>query len=431
MKVSPRRNLFHKEEQDFSPYRLILWLVLILVGVYLIYGLYVTEEIEPIFAPTPLPTRTAYSHQLEGEALYLAGDLPGAIQAYEQAIAMDPSNPQTLAELARIQTYYSSLLTFEAKREMLAEALANIERAVELDAFSSEAHAIRALVLDWNASVADTEEQRQDLLAEASQAAVRAVQLDSQNALAYAYQAEVLIDQLQWNQARQLAELAVEREPNLMDTHRVFAYVLEATGFYGQAIDEYKQAAEIAPNLTFLYISIGLNYRQLQFYDQALEYFDKAASINLDLGIKDPLPYVAIAKTYARQGEYFAAARNAQRAIDLDPTDPDLYGQLGDIFFRARNFEGSIPVLRCAVSGCSADQNDQQGIEVTGLPLTDASAPYYYLFASVLSGLNQCEEAIPIMDQLTERYQDQDAELAQIVMGIVEESLLVCQSFNE
>ena len=58
----------------------------------------------------------------------------------------------------------------------------------------------------------------------------------------------------------------------------------ESLGNYSQAINEYKEAMHINPNLTFIYLRIGANYRKLQQYDAALEYFAKAAKINEQLG---------------------------------------------------------------------------------------------------------------------------------------------------
>ncbi len=69
--------------------------------------------------------------------------------------------------------------------------------------------------------------------------------------------------------------------------------------------------------------------------------------------IKDPLPYLAIAKVYAQQGQFLAASLNAEKAVELDPTNADLYGQLGNIYKRGRNFETSIMALKCAVRGCT------------------------------------------------------------------------------
>jgi len=228
-----------------------------------------------------------------------------------------------------------------------------------------------------------------------------------------------------------------------MDTHRVMAYLLESTRYYSQAIEEYKAAAAIEPNMTFLYISIGQNYRQLQLYDQALEYFDRAASINKTIGIEDPLPYLAIAKTYTRQGEFFAAARNAEVALSFDYTNPDLYGQLGYIRSQARNFEGSIPMLECAVEGCEVlfdeffgiiplvDASDEQlqtleRIQVEGLPLNNGSVIYYYVYSSMLSAFGLCDQAEPIMNQLEQEYGGDET-----IMAIVSENRNVCRILAE
>lgn len=422
MRVPQRRNLFHDAGRRSNPFRLLLWGGLIVIGLSTMRGIG-SGEIQPLFLPTPTATRSATSYREEGAAFFNAGDLDAAIGAYEDALAVNPGDYVGWTELARIQTYSSSLLTQELARTRLAEARASIERAVEFAPQDSMAHAVHAFVLDWSAGAAGNAAERQSLLAEASTAATLAVQLDNRNVLALAYQAEVYVDQQQYTQATQYANLAMSLDPNSLDTLRVNAYVLESSGDYSGAIEQYKLAAEIAPNLTFLYISIGQNYRQLGLYEQALEYFDRAASINEGLGIKDPLPYIAIAKTYARDGEFFAAARNAEQAINIDPLNPDWYGQLGIIYFRSRNYEGSVPVLRCAVESCSAAENTDWGVDVSGLPLNDDTLVYYYTYGSVLAALDQCDEATPVLEALRASYAA-DA----LVMGIVNESFEVCAS---
>ena len=72
-----------------------------------------------------------------------------------------------------------------------------------------------------------------------------------------------------------------------MDTHRVYGTVLESLGEYRYAIEEFEKAAEINPNLTFLYIRIGVIYRALKVYDIALDYFAKAIAINQSNGVED------------------------------------------------------------------------------------------------------------------------------------------------
>ncbi|TAK14153.1 MAG: hypothetical protein EPO32_02770 [Anaerolineae bacterium] len=420
---SSDRKIFQPRGRDYRwPLSL---MALVLLGFFWFLNGYLSGRIQPLFLPTPTPTRTAGSYVEEGLTNFAAGNLDAAISAYQDAVNVDPNNVAALIELARIQTYSSPLLTPALAVERLEQARANVDQAVLLDDLNSNAHAVRTLVYDWSAGRSLSVEEREAYLATASQAAVRAVQLDSRNALALAYRAEVLMDQFQFDQARQVAELAVSLEPNSMDTHRVFAYILESTGFYSRAIEEYQAAAALMPNYTYLYIKIGQNYRQLELYAQALEYFDRAAQINATLGINDPLPYVAIAKTYTRQGEFFIAARNAERALEFDPTNATIYGELGIIRFRARNYEGSIPPLRCAVVGCTAAENEDQEVAVVGLPLDNNSVAFYYTYGSVLAALNMCDEGEVILNQVLSLYRSDD-----IIRGIAEEGLAVCRTLR-
>jgi len=210
----------------------------------------------------------------------------------------------------------------------LEEAKASADKAIEIDPDNSTIRAIRAFVLDWYAfNSLISSEQRIELLVEAEREASRAFQLDPENALALAYYAEILADQQKWTQAEKYAAQAVSLNPNLMDTHRVYGYVLETLGKYNSAIQQYQEAVQISPNMTFLYIRIGRNFREgIRNPDRALEYFDKAAKINEQLGIENPNPYIEIARTYTQVGQFFAASVNAEKALTYDPTNANTYG---------------------------------------------------------------------------------------------------------
>jgi len=387
--------------------------------------------VQPLFLPTFTPTRNAVSLLEEARTHFDAGRIddpdpnrPDAIKAYKKAIDMDPQNAKNLSEYAYVLTYASNLLSSEAlRRERLQQALEAITKAVELAPDDSSVHATRAFVLDWNASYQNDAEDTQVMLTDAEQAAVRALQLDPQNALALAYYAEILVDQQKWSQAEQYAKRAAEISPSSMDTHRVYGYVQESLGYYNAAIQEYIKATEIMPNLTFLYIRIGQNYRTLQVYNRALEYFEKAVFINQALGVKDPLPYIAIAKTYSQLGEFFIAARNAEKALDFDPTNADTYGQLGTIYVKSRNYEGALPVLKCAVEGCVAAENELENIDVQGLDLLTPTIAYYYLqYASVNAALNTCDKAMQVQDKVMVVFPNDP-----IMQSIVEENRTICK----
>ena len=232
--------------------------------------------------------------------------MDAAIEAYRKAIELDPNDPVLYTELARVQTYTSALLTTDAERSRrLSDALASIDKAKELAPDSSEVLAVRAFVLNWNSNpILVDDDVSEDLLNKAEAEAVIALQLDSRNTLALAYYAEVLVDQKRWNQAQQYIQQAIERDPSLMDVHRIMAYTYETLGEYNLAIQEYLKAIEIMPNYTYLYIAVGRVYRHLRLYEQALDNFAMAANLNEQLGIDDPIPYLAIANTYSQDGEF-------------------------------------------------------------------------------------------------------------------------------
>lgn len=434
--LGERRPLFRPEKRTSNPYRVLLWMLLIGGGLWLFFGVQ-QGSVEPLFLPTPTPTRTENSYTLEAESEFLAGDLDGAIAAYQEALRLEPGNAHNWAELARIQTYSSSLLSTDPERhQRLQEALESIDRAVELNPDDVYVIAVRALVLDWYAASAlHTPVERQSLLNDAEREAARAYNLDLNNALALAYYAEILVDQQKWGQAQEYIEQAAEIGQEIMDVHRVYGYVWESQGQYRAAIDEYTQATQIYPNLTFLYIYIGRNFRELQVHNRALENFERAVNINAQLGIEDPVPYIEIAKTYVRDGEFFVAALNAKKALEFNPFNANTYGQLGDIYTRSRNYEGALPVLKCAVRGCTAEENqvaeevlgEGNGVAVENLPLTSGTVAFYYLrYGSVLAALsrpnqNYCPEALEVLNEVRRTYPEDP-----IFNSIIDENVAIC-----
>ncbi len=469
MNVNRKRPLFQRRSES-NIYRMFFWVILILGGIWLIRSVQ-QGEIKPLFEAPPTPTRTSDSYKLEAEALFTAGKLNdavdtngnvisiGAITAYQQAIHVNPNDAEALANLARIQTYSTQLLTSDPERKArLAEALASIDEAVKIAPDDSLVHAIRSFVLDWNAnkSIVCTPaelaargncQEFEKLLAEADQESTRARQLDNANPLALAYFAEILVDQQKWTQAQQVIDQALTIDSSKMDVHRVHAYVLESLGEYSLAIEAYDKAIALAPNLTFLYLRAGLNYRVLalnspneevgnQLYEKALEYFDKAARINQQLGIQDPVPLISIAKTYSQMGQFFVALRNIEKALEFQPYNPDIYGQLGVIYYKNRNYEGSIPALKCALLGCSAKEScdvrggcaeGDPGVDVVGLELSSSTLDYYIYYGSALALLGPlndtyCPESNRVMKQIRDAGYTSDP----ITARNVEANELIC-----
>jgi tetratricopeptide (TPR) repeat protein len=448
MATKIRPKILHFRETKTAPnsYRVLLYVLLLLGAVWLLLQVNRGQVTSP-FMPTPTPTRSVQSYILQAEAYFQAGKLDDpasdndAIDTYKKALLIEPDSPLILAQLARIQTYTSRMVSTDQQRlVVLEQARDNIRRAAELSPDDSQVLAIKAFVLDWNASSnLITNDEREAYLAEAEAAANRAYLLDPDNALALAFYAEVLLDQQKWDQALEYADQAVQRSPDLMDTHRVYATVLESVGEYGEAIRQYQRASELAPNLTFILLQIGLGYRNLEDYDTALYYFDQAAEVNKQLGINDPLPYIAIAKTYTQIGEFFIASRNAETALRFSPESADTYGQLGSIYVQARNYESALPALQCALEGCTAEENKiaqdlvdqgllENSVAVEPLELTNLNVAYYYIrYGSVLAFLSDvengyCNKTVTLMARLRQLYPDDE-----LLMSNAEDNEATCR----
>ena len=467
MNVAPRRPLFNRKPQS-NIYRMFVYVVMLLGGVWILQQVN-KGNIKPLFDPTPVPTRAIQSYLEEGVANFQAGNLGAAITAYQEALKMNPNDAKTWAELARIQTYSSTfLITNPEKKARLLEASESAKRAVDLAPEDSTAHAIYAFTLDWNAnSFFHTNEEVQSYLQQAEQEALIAQQLDNTNTLALAYYAEILVDQQKWNQAEIIMKQALERPDasQYMDVYRVSAYVQETLGQYNLAISEYEKAIAIEPNMTFLYLRIGANYRRLAFakasregdeaarpiYLQSLDYFDKAVKINKQIGVDDPGPHLSIARTYSQLGEFFIAARNVQTALRYEPTNADIYGQLGIIYFRSRNYEGSIYSLKCAIRGCAGEDSclgrglercfpdlGENPVTVQGLAIEPNTIVYYYTYGSVLAALsrpkaNQCPEAMQVMQEVRNELKvnpDDYTDGRDTIISIVEAGEEICASLG-
>ncbi len=481
MQLEGDRLPFGDSRQRSRPARIAILLALIVGGV-LLTRLVEAGQVEPLFLPTPTPTRTAFSYQEEGQAHFSAGDLERAIAAYQQAVSLTPNRPELWAELARIQTYSSALVaTNDQERLRLQEAKASIDRAVELDDENSYAWAVHILVYDWLAGAAADEAERQGYYLIAEQSVSRATNLEGSGALVQAFDAELNVDQLNYAQAEDKINQAValaDGDGDQMDVHRVHGTVLESLGRYEQAIEAYQRALAQAPNFTFLHLRIGANYRRLGDADRAIQSFRQAALINSQLGIKDPIPHLAIGRTWLQEGEFITAARNVEAAVSIDPSSPTLLGFLGIAYFKARNYENAEDALQCAVLGCDvetqtwllcsrlrvldctddqlaeveaqalqvdaaaaeqlylellcigqgleADQCDAQRMAelspgVRGLTLGPETLEYYYTYGSVLAFAEECSEAEQIFQQLERGYSED-----QIIMEIIEEGRLIC-----
>ena len=129
-------------------------------------------------------------------------------------------------------------------------------------------------------------------------------------------------------------------------------------------------------------------------YTKAVDEFSLAAA----LIPTDPLPNLYISRTYNKAGDIAKAIQYGEQALKNNPLDPDLYGNLGSLYYRNKEYDKAITDLRIAVRGGLAPD----GSAIKGIPLSydNNVLSYYWRYGLALARQNQCNEAVQISQAL-------------------------------
>jgi tetratricopeptide (TPR) repeat protein len=382
-------------------FRIAILLLLIAAGIYL--DREIIPSVPQPFVPTVTPTRDPESYVIEAETLFNEGKLLQSIDTYTGAILQQPDDPTLFISRARAQIYAGQYL----------DAQTSAEDALLLNPNNSMAHVMRAWALDF---------QGEFLAAES--AIKRALELDPNNAMAHAIYVEILVDSYQTSTgtfeglelAAEESRVALDLAPNSLESHRARGYILEATGNYEEAIREYQEAIAINGNIADLHLSLGRNYRVLGVYDKAVEEFTRANALNPG----DPTPDLYISRAYATVGEYAKATQYAETAVNDNPADANLRGNLGVMYYRNFQWPEAVEQLKIVVAGGATEDN--QPIEPIALANDTRIAEYYFTYGLVLARLNRCGEALQIAQQIQARVPTDE-----IAVANAQEVVTICQ----
>jgi tetratricopeptide (TPR) repeat protein len=399
-----------KKRRRSNPWRILLLLILIASALYM-WQFYV-PTVPPLFIPTQTQTRSPASFVLEAESLFQAGRLAQAEASYQEAIAVNPREAAYYIELARVRMFAG----------LYSEAETAARDALVIDPDLALGHAVLGWAIDFQASQEQDAATRSELLVIALTEAERAVELNPNSALVRAYYAEILIDNniADYENALEEAQLAVELDPTLLETHRALAYVWELTGNRQQALESYQAAMQINPYLPRLHMDIGNMLRVLGDMDGALQSYIQAVA----LAPTSTEPLTLIAQLYAGIGEFGKASQYAQDAVDLDPANPHLHGNLGRMYYHNNVYKEAIIQLELAIRGGQAEE----GVWVEGLPLDPANSrvvEFYYTYGLALANQGQCEVAVPIFEALLRGVPEDE-----IAVFNAQEGLILCEQFQ-
>jgi serine/threonine protein kinase/Flp pilus assembly protein TadD len=210
-----------------------------------------------------------------------------AIDYYQRAITLDPSYAAAYAEVASCYSILSNVGELDPK-ELISEAEAAAQKAVELDQNLAEAHLALGFTKldqwDWTASEKEIK---------------RALELNPNLARGHTVYALYLSLMRRHQEAIAEARRARELDPLSPQSNFCVAYILGLARQSDQAIEAARKILELDPNYPDAHSLMGYAYAfKGQFRDSIAEYKQ-----SIKLGDKSPDTQVYLAITYAKAGE--------------------------------------------------------------------------------------------------------------------------------
>jgi DNA-binding winged helix-turn-helix (wHTH) protein/tetratricopeptide (TPR) repeat protein len=227
--------------------------------------------------------RKRHTENTEAYQMYLMGlffwkkrtkdGLIKAVAYFQQAIKEDPSYALAYALLADSYFWiaYSEVDT-ATRKERFEQSRSNALKALELDPFVAEAHAVLGTV--------KVKHDRDPAGAEKS--FERAIALNPNCAMAHARYTLFLAAMGRLNESLQKVRRAQELDPVSPDANASLANVLYLARNYDEAIRYCERALALEPNFLDALVLLGLSYEQKGMLPDAIDQFRKAKDANAE-----------------------------------------------------------------------------------------------------------------------------------------------------
>lgn len=269
-------------------------------------------------APTPTPFASDYASR--GMTAFYAGDLDGAVSAFEEAVEQRPNNIDYL--------YEYGMLLMEADR--FDEAMVVADRALDVAEDDPRGYALRARGLMWTDP------------STAIQVAIQGVDVDPGFAPLYAAQGVAYTNLGRWQEGLRNATRALELNPNDMFVQMSYQWPATYRGDFNGAIDALENAISLNPNLEtpYFYLAALYNLPQVNQPEMAIAIYEQINEMNPG----NAKAYLRLCQVYAGvdQARFDIAQPYCDAAIQIDPTYGDAYAQRGQMQYVRRNYEGAI-----------------------------------------------------------------------------------------
>jgi len=319
------RNFFHKRRRSWGR----IWFILAFFALIIGFLLYVSANYSRLqlaaldqigLAPTATPFASNYA--VWGVEALAAGDIDEARAMFEQAVAQRPNNVDYLTE-------YGNLL-IEAGDVELAQTIG--QQAIDAAPDDPRGYAVLGRALMYSEP------------AQAIQVTIRGQEADENYPPLLAVQGVAYTQLGRFQEGLRQTLRSIELAPDDPFVLRAAFTPMVYVGRYQDAADYLTQAISLNPNITAPYFELAALYNIQQpaiyqpeltvaLYNRILEIDPESARANLRL-----------CQTYAtvQDADFALAEPFCQRALQIDPTDGEIYMTLGRMQYNRRNYEGSI-----------------------------------------------------------------------------------------
>lgn len=252
------------------------------------------------------------------DVLALQNEIVTAI-AREVQLQLSPGDRATLARTRTVnpQAYEAYLKgKFHLNKftpEGFERAMALFNQALAVD--PSEPLAYAGLATGYSLMEVLTESSSPDAVRRAKAAALKAVELDSTLAEAHDALSSVRISEFDYGGARESIEHALELNPNLAEAHIHYAWYLSVFGTEAEAIAEMRRGVELDPLSPLYNAWLGGLYWEYGRFDEAIVQARKSMDLQPDF----PVALYVLGLALADKGQHAEAIAAHRKGMEKYP----------------------------------------------------------------------------------------------------------------
>jgi tetratricopeptide (TPR) repeat protein len=355
--------------------------------------LYVSVTGQPPVLEVTGPALEARELMDKGYSLTELGRFAEALDAYDQAIALQPNYAWAWARKGRTLRL---LNRYE-------EALACFNKSLEIEPNYAWAWRGKGMILE-----------RLDRWEEALLAHERAAEINPSDAWHWCNQADVLQHLKRTSEALPLLEKAVQVDPSHASSWAKLGQVHRLMKRYDQAIAAYEQAIHLEPSYAWAHNGYGLALKAVGRYKEALIAFKRAARYDTN----DVWHWYNVTEMLIELRQYVDAVQPAQEATRVDPKHAPSWAKLGQVLRYVKRYEEALVAYDHAIAlqpdygwaingkGIVMEQlgryEDALACYQSASTSADADVWHWYNQGNVLVLLGRYEEALALLEKAVE-----------------------------